>query len=570
MIPPVGAETVSGSVNDPTVVISMVNPGQPRPTAMWQAGDRIADYRRLFAFYLDIVEQTDFALQKDAQAHDRMMRDGQVFSTIRIRQMATASRNLQISPHDHEDGEAVFYSDMVNHMWDLIPRRHDLLLKILDAIPRGISFQEIVWDMKDDLIFWPTSVWPVHPSRLRFDRHNRPTLISPVDVFFGERLPPYSWILHTSDPEPGDWSKPEEEGRLMFGRSMLDRLYPWFLWKSICMRNWLRSSERAANGALLGRYPSRNPEARSAVQEALKLLQTHGFVLWPSDAGFDVELMKSDVGVGKTFIEMVNYIDDQIAKMVLGTPMLSEGSGQGSYAMAEVQERSSFSRLAAFDSKALLDTLRSQFVYNIFKMNDWDWSKAPVLTLSSGPRWSLTEVVAAVDRLVRLGYPVSYEVVTEETGIREPGPHETILKLNPITATHKIESGPGGLVESTEVSSPAELPIIAGEKAGGKTKVAFLDADAFAQGPGVDEIRRAAKALEMVTLTYRDGSGKTETYLLEPYSFRRTDTGKTMLFAHDVRAGHTKSFLLDRIVSATSLSGITFDPKYAVEIKNVA
>lgn len=449
--------------SDESLVVTIHRPTADRVRAGWimrqQTGrsERIADYRRLFAFYYDLVEQEDFALKKDPRAHDRMMRDGQIFSATRIRQLATASRGVSIAP-TKTTGDARKYSDLISDMFDKIERMPEVLLNMLDSIPRGLSVQEIEWELGDDLIFRPRRLYPVHPSRVAFDLRNNLVLRSPIDIFWGEKLPPFTFVTHTFDPEPGDWQVPQEESRIVFGHGLLDRAYPWWLWKSILMRMRLRNLERTASGALVGRYPWKNQEALGKLMEAMNAFDTNSKLAWPSDAGFEIDLLKQDTTPSEAFEKIIRYIDEQLSKMFLGSTLLLDVGSIGSYAMSEVHERTTFGRVVAHDAQSLISTIKLQLIGFIFAMNNWPPEMMPEPHLKSGPRWSLTEVVNAMDKLIAMGFPVSWKVISEETGIREPGPGESVLKLKPLAGEIEIESGPGGPLVKAKIETPQDIP----------------------------------------------------------------------------------------------------------------
>lgn len=598
-------EDITSSIDEQSqVVLSLRRPQADRVRAMWQPGERIADYRRMFAFYLDVVENVDYALRKDARAHDRMMRDGQVYSAIRVRQLANASRKLAITPKgDSEEDKR--YAELTRDMLRRIHRFPEMLLNVLDAIPRGMSCQEIEWQLSNQtMLFEPLKLYPVHPSRIKFDLDNHPVLVSPFDIFWGEKLPPNSFMLHTHDPEPGDWSKPEEEGRLVFGHGLLDRLYPWFLWKSICIRNWLRLSDRVATGTLVGRYPWKNAEARTQIMDILKMVQSHGAVAFPSDAGFEIDLLKGDNHSADFYKNLVGYIDDQMTKMVLGSTMLMDTGSVGSYAMAEVHERTTFGRLVTYDADSVVSTLRDQLVRYIFVMNDWPVAAMPEIEFQSQSRWSLTEIVNACVKLSDMGFPISYEVVSEETGIRKPGPGETIITSTPMSGNVHIESGENGPVVSADITAPEDIPqaveyglLRSGDSRRGKdgrwrkargngrtlphldgTTVCFVDEDdsdrsgdwqsVSSVDPAsfkLEQVVDAAKQRKMAYIEYQRKDGTFKGYVIEPYSFRSKGS-RTYLFGHDIHDNRTKSFVVDRVVTAQVLDAMDFVPRWIVEL----
>jgi predicted nucleotidyltransferase component of viral defense system len=82
----------------------------------------------------------------------------------------------------------------------------------------------------------------------------------------------------------------------------------------------------------------------------------------------------------------------------------------------------------------------------------------------------------------------------------------------------------------------------------------------------LDRIRFAAVNRLCVELDYRKESGERKTYLIEPYSLRRTQAGHIILYAVKLPTadGHAQSFRIDRMITA-AVSERAFTPRYAID-----
>ena len=81
----------------------------------------------------------------------------------------------------------------------------------------------------------------------------------------------------------------------------------------------------------------------------------------------------------------------------------------------------------------------------------------------------------------------------------------------------------------------------------------------------LETIRFAAANHLCVQLDYTKKNGERRTPTLEPYSVRRTSGGDLLLFAVEADTGEPKSYLLDRIRSAT-VTRQAFHPRFAIEL----
>lgn len=80
----------------------------------------------------------------------------------------------------------------------------------------------------------------------------------------------------------------------------------------------------------------------------------------------------------------------------------------------------------------------------------------------------------------------------------------------------------------------------------------------------LDRIRFAATNHLCVELVYRREDGVQKSYLIEPYSLKRTSEGNLLLYSMKHNTSDTRGFRTDRIISANA-TNITFTPKYIVE-----
>lgn len=606
---------MAGTQNDPlfgpesAALLSVMRPQASRFRAPWVLGERIAGYERLFDYYIDVVNDPDFALQKDPKAHEKMMRDGQIAGALRIRQLATASRKI-IFTERHDTPLHREYASKMNNLWSKLRKPGESLLNMLEAISRGLSVQEVVWELDEHLQMFPRRMYPVDKSRFVFNLKNELALVSPIDVFYGEALPPYTFLAHRFDPEPGPFNETRFEARIPFGRGLFDRVYPWFFWKTIVLRMALRFSEIFAAPYKVGRYPENNVEAKDAVLEALKRLSSSSELVLPSGSEYDVKFEQPPTRGSTIYEWLLKYIDNQIVKIILGTTLVMEPGTQGSYTLGQSHERTTFGRIAQFDSESLCDTLEQDLVRWVFIVNNWPQELAPIVTQSPPEVGSVVETVETMLTLSERGYPISVEMISEQTGIRTARPGETVL--TPLETAAALM--PGGVppsagmdssgsngkdVDTTKGStssfsqpqnpfdqaqrkgfsfsgSSLRIPLVLDdcEEESHGTRVAppgffgKVDMDhPDLSSPVSNQIAHAAGRRRIITVTYRKLSrGAIQSkYRVEPYSYR-TRSGKVFFFGFDLDSNRTKSFQLNRITKVR-VSEESYDPRWLVEIR---
>jgi predicted nucleotidyltransferase component of viral defense system len=117
------------------------------------------------------------------------------------------------------------------------------------------------------------------------------------------------------------------------------------------------------------------------------------------------------------------------------------------------------------------------------------------------------------------------------------------------------------------VSTPTRLPLAIPLREGEQTSIALMRNRAYTpQFSLLERIRFAAVNRLCVKLDYRKESGERKSYILEPYSLRRTLAGNIILYAVKLPStdGHAQSFRIDRMISA-EISGQAFAPRYVID-----
>ena len=449
IVPPMDKPTNEG------FVLGIRTPPAERYRQLWAPGRRIADASTMFGPYIDVLTDIDFALQKDPFAHDKMMRDCQVRSCIRLRQLNTAARKIQFLPRDNSllDVGAKEAARFATEKWDKVRRPTEVILNILDAVAKGVSFQEVVWRPdKSDFSWYSENIFPVHKDRFRFTLDGEMVMVTPQDVFYGQTLPPRVFIHHVYDPEPATFHKPETEIRLHMGHGEFDRIYPWFLWKQLVMRLGFAYLDRLAFPIKVGRYPQREEGVKADMLRYLKDLDHHRVVMWPGpeSEGWGLDFIQTQATGHNVAMDWVNYIDMQIAKVILGSTLMQQPGERGSFALGAVHTQSVFGSLAEFDSLSLCDTLEHTWVRWLCELNNIPLNLAPKVVQSTGKSVDVAQIVDIMLLLCDKGFPVSIEQVAEVTGVRPAREGETLLTMNVATGESQLQHGPGSPFSNAE------------------------------------------------------------------------------------------------------------------------
>lgn len=612
------AET--GNEHTQGFLVGVRTPPAERFRALWESGQRIADTSRTFGPYLDLLEDQDFALAKDPLSHERMMRDCQIRSCIRLRQLVTASRKVEFLPREDSPmgREAAAFATA---QWAKVRRPTEVLLNMLDAIPGGVSFNECVWTPDPDSFTWYTrDIVPAHKDRFRFTLQGELAILSQQDVFYGELVPPRVFMHHVYDPEPASFHNSGSEAQLYYGRGEFDRIYPWFLWKQLVLRLGFAYLDRLAYPIKVGRYPYRDATARAELLSLLQGLSHHRTVAWPGGDQWELDLIQTSATGHNVGMDYLNYIDTQMAKVILGSTLLQEPGERGSFGLGAAHIQSVFGSIVQADSANLCDTLEHTWVRWLFEVNNRPVRYAPKVTQAEGKTQDTVQTVDVLLTLADRGYPISIEQVAEMTGVRPAREGETLLGLsNPVNALGLDNMGANGIPGQQGSPSPQDLlktfPQPRAQQRSPRVSMAGflgsdrgicekgthpgpkkLDVDILPEhiidpadveknakksserlyrpttkktvsrklGPvKYDKIASAASKNRMISFEYVNLKGEDKKYRVEPYSYRYR-RGYVYLYGFDPAEGHIKSFFAHKLRNIRS--GRKFEPRYEVEI----
>ncbi len=294
----------------------------------------------------------------------------------------------------------------------------DELFDVLDAVGKGFSATEIVWETSERQ-WMPLRLEPRLPQWFDFDRESGTRLVRRDDA--GEsgwaELEPWKFVVHRAGAKSG-----------LPIRGGLARAAAWaWLFKTLAVKDWVRFAEAYGQPLRLGRFgPNASDEDRRVLYRAVANIAGDAAAIVPE--GMDIEFVADPAARGRSEIyrDLVAYVDAQLSVAVLGQTLTTQEGSSGSYALGQVHDlvRRDIERA---DARQLAATLRRDLV-------------VPVVALNRGPRRAYPKVVverqAATDaallsqtleRLVPLGLRVRADEVRARLGLAAAGREDEIL-----------------------------------------------------------------------------------------------------------------------------------------------
>lgn len=313
----------------------------------------------LFPAFDNILRNADDTLLTRGGAHglkiyDALERDCVVFGLLNKRKLAVTARPWEVVPGGpgRKDKKA---AELAKAMLDALGF-DELTMHLLDAILKGFSVAEILWDT-DGATIYPRQIKPKDQRRFHFDVDGALRLLTPQDMYRGEPVPERKFIVHTFGAKDGT----------PYGLGLGTRLFWMVLFKREDFRSWLTYLDKYASPTALGKYPpgAQEPEQQKLLQVLGAISRDAGVVI---PEGMVVELLEAKRAGAGSHEQFVRYLDEQIGYAILGDAPGAKDSG-GALASAAILRNEVRLELVASDSDMLSSTLNQTLLTWITELN---------------------------------------------------------------------------------------------------------------------------------------------------------------------------------------------------------
>ena len=435
-------------------------------------------------------------------AEDMEERHLHYLAVLGTRKRQVAQLDVRVVPVD-DSAEAEKDAELVREWVDNEPLE-DELVDILDAIGKGFSVTEIVWDMSERQ--WsPKRLEYRDPRWFEFDTVDGRTLHLRGLENRLEPLAPFKFVCHVFRAKSG-----------LPIRGGFARMVAWFyLFSTFGLKDWVQFIETYGQPTRIGKYPSNaSNEERGVLLRALTNLGADAAAMIPEK--MLIELIQGGQG-GRgsetAHQALLSYLDALISKAVLGQTLTTEAGERGARSLGEVHDevRRDIERSDAF---ALSQTLTRDVAVPIVALNHGARRRYPRIVVGREETLDIARVSDALAKLVPLGVRVPEAAVREMLGFEAPQGEDAVLAppaaqpapepLEPEAARvlaralgRRIARGRGNAAEATDEAVERALR-------------AHLDGEGWLPllSPSVDAVRvavREAGSLEALAARLEDG-----------------------------------------------------------------
>lgn len=357
----------------------------------------------------DVYEQMELFEEMEGK-------DTHLFAQMQTRKLAVTGLDWEIQPFSDDvlDKQvADFVEEKLRNIGDI----NKIFTNILDAIGKGVSVNEIEWDVDKDGFNIIKNIEFVHPKKLVWDYETDEMMICTKEFPSGIHLPENKFVVHRYNAKSGHVSK-----------AGLHRVLAWmYLFKNYDVKDWVAFCEVYGMPLRLGKYSAASSDDdKKTLMEALYNLGTDAAGIIPDSTV--IEFIESNKTSSAEIYELLaRYCDEQMSKAILGQT-LSSDSGGGSYAQGKVHNEVRHD-LTKADANDLAVTIRRDIIRPLVEYNFGCDVNIPFFIFDCEEAEDLKVLVEILKTLVcdmNLKVPVNY--IYKKFSIPEPEEGEEILQ----------------------------------------------------------------------------------------------------------------------------------------------
>lgn len=379
------------------------------------------------------------AVQGDATAYltlaeEMEERDLHYSSVLTTRRLAVSGLNLSVAAAS-DSAHDVRLADEVRAFYAR-PEMGDLVFDLLDAIGKGYSVIEAIWDTsaRD----WaPKELVHRDPRHFLWDRETgrELRLLDASDPVRGVALEPYKFLVH----------RPRIRTGLPIRGGLARLCAVAYMCKAYGLKDWLAFAEIFGLPLRLGKYhPSATQKDIDTLIRAVANIGTDAAAVIPETMG--IEFIKGgDGGAGPAlFSGLADYWDKQMSKATLGQTMTTDGQS-GGLAQAKVHE-GVLEIYVRHDAAQAARTLDRDLVRPLIDLNHGPQAAYPRTSISIDASEDLKLLAEALGPFIDRGLGVEASVIRDKFGLPEPAPGAVLL--SPSSSFAPSPFGAPGLPES--------------------------------------------------------------------------------------------------------------------------
>ena len=344
-------------------------------------------------------------------AEEMEERDPHYTSVLGTRKRAVTRLFIKITPASASPDDVEIANTL--RKWTMRKRLKFELFDILDAIGKGLSCTEVIWDKSQPI--WMPRFAKRPMTWFQFDQIEKDTPRLRVDGNpAGLELARGKWIVHRHQAKTG-----------ISIRSGIAYIIAWtVLFTSFSVADWIAFADTYGQPFRIGKYPpGTDAKAIDLLWDAVAAMGADAAAVVPSSMTMEiVQAAKSD---GAMFGTLASYFNRLKSKLVLGQESTTEAIAGGHAVSKEQNEVREDIRDA--DADLLSATLQEQLVDVWTAINFGPTVEPPQLSLDFEAPEDVKAVIDTAFGLADRGVRVGAQQIRDKVGLVEPEPDDELI-----------------------------------------------------------------------------------------------------------------------------------------------
>lgn len=296
----------------------------------------------------------------------------------------------------------------------------DDLFDIMDAVGKGFSVTELIWDLSEKQWFPARLEW-VDPRWLKLDETQRQILLKDENGV-GQPLDPFKYVVHRVRAKSGSLI-----------RGGLARAVAWaWMFKNYTVKDWVAFAEVYGMPLRLGRYENGASERDKAILlRAVTDIAGDAAAIVPKS--MDIEFIdgKQSNSDGSLFRNQADWFNSEISKAVLGQNGTTDMQSGGGYAQSKTLDGVR-GDIEADDAKSLAATLNRDIGRPMVDLNRGKpkSGRYPRFVIGRAEAWDAKAMMPVVKDFVAMGGKVAMSVIADRLGLPDAAEGEELLTIS--------------------------------------------------------------------------------------------------------------------------------------------
>ena len=379
--------------------------------------DEIATRKRSINFYSlgSYLPDPDIVLRKqgkDVKIYRELFCDPHVFACIQSRKAGVLSLEWELNRGLDKAKDAELVEDVLKKL-DI----HKLINEILDATLFGFQPIEIMWGKVGNYVL-PLELKAKPSEWFCYDEENQ-LKFRTKEHYWGEELPPKKFLCPQNNPS---YDNP-------YGERVLSRVFWPVTFKKGGLKFWVIFTEKYGIPHLIGKHPrGATKEETDNLADLLEEMIQDAIAVIPDDSSVEIQEANKSSSA-EIFEKLIDKMNSEISKAVLGQTLTTEIGSAGSYAASNTHMSVRQDIIDA--DKKLVEKTINQLIQWIYEINFAN-AEVPVFELYEPEDVDLT--LAQRDKILSdTGVKFTKEYFIKTYGLEEEDfdIREDIIPVNP-------------------------------------------------------------------------------------------------------------------------------------------